>query len=257
MRFLLTATLLLTMNASLVAQPNPETASPSLPSGPSFRVETELFEGDNLKPSARHLILFDSGVIYDMRVDDTRYATLYDPTRGRVVLLDRSKGVHTILSTTDLLQATAQLRAAIEQEGKGTQFGLSAAVVMPPVASKDVSQTYEIGFGDCRYRTTTQSVTNAEIPQAYLRFANLAAQLNVLRRRGVPPFARMTLGQHIADAGLLPLETMLEVRNGLRKEKYRSHLLVVEQLSVNDRNRINEWGRELAATKQVPLNEFE
>ncbi len=228
-----------------------------LPDGPSFRVETELFAGESVQPLARHLILFDSGVIYDLRMDDTREAAMYDPTRGRVILLDRSKGQHTVVTTTQLLHATAQLRAAIEQEGKSDAFGFAAAVTPLENPANTTEEMFEITFGDYRYQTTSQPVKNIEIALAYHRFASLAGQLNVLRRRGAPPFARMTLGQFLADAGRLPLETILEKRGGRAKDRIRSHLLVVEQLSTNDRSRINEMGRDLAASKEVPLEQFE
>ena len=232
----------------------------TIPSGPSFRVETELFVGDKVQPAARHLTLFDSGVIYDFRLDDDRFVTLFDPTRGRVILVDRRKLEQTVVNTADLLQVTAQLRAAVTQEGKADRFGLNAVVApASDVKPGDVS-AFEISFGDTRYRTTTQPVTKPEIARAYNHFATLAAQLNVLQSPGAlaPPFARMTLGQHIADAGLLPLETVLEVKkeNRILKDRYRSHLLVIEQLSSLDRNRIADFGKVLATCQQVELATF-
>ncbi|WP_164102860.1 hypothetical protein [Candidatus Laterigemmans baculatus] len=231
-------------------------APAELPSGPSFRVETELFEGDAVQPAARHLILFDAGVIYDIRLDSGRTATLYDPTRQRVILIDRVRKQQTVVATEDLLRATAQLRGAAEQQGKGEAFGLNAKV--QPVTPKEPSElpSLQIEFGNVLYTATTQPVSKPQLAQAYHAFATLAAQLNVVRRRGVPPFARMTLGEQIAAAGEIPLELKLEVWSGIKKERYRAHHLVVEQLSELDRKRIAEIGRDLAQCEEVSLDQF-
>lgn len=228
-----------------------------LPKGPSFRVETELFQGDAVEPAAQHLILFDSGVIYDLRVDDQRSATMYDPARGRVILIDRVRKQQTVLATSDLTLAMAQLRAAAEREGKADRFGLEAQVTPGERVKPTDPETLEIRFSGVYYRTTVETVNQLEIAHAYNHFATLAAQLNVLRRRGVPPFARLTLGQYLAEAGQLPLAMDLEVRNGLRKERYRAHHLVVERLSDTDRKQIQELGRDLAQCEEVPLEDFQ
>lgn len=227
-----------------------------LPNGPSFRVETELFEGDSVEPAARHLILFDAGVIYDIRLDNEQTATLYDPTRGRVVLIDRARKQQSVLATTDLLRATAQLRAAAQQAGKSGTFGLDAQVTAGVRQTPTDPESLQIEFGNVHYRTTTWSVSRPEIAQAYHEFATLAAQLNVVRRRGVPPFARLTLGQKIAEAGAIPLDMHLEVWSGIKKERYRAHHLIVEQLSDMDRKRIAEIGRILAQCEDVPLDQM-
>lgn len=246
------------IGTSMVLAPHSATAATpaELPQGPSFRVETELFEGDAVEPAARHLILFDGGVIYDIRLDNERTATLYDPTRGRVILIDRVRKLQTELSTEELLRATAQLRGAAEQEGKAEAFGLNAKVATVAPSDPSASPSLQIQFGSVHYDATTQPVSEPQIAQAYHAFATLASQLNVVRRRGVPPFARMTLGQQIAAAGEIPLELNLEVWSGIKREHYRAHHLIVERLSELDRKRINEIGRILAQCEEVALDQF-
>lgn len=236
-------------------QPDAPSVGQSFPLGPSFRVETEIFVGDSVQPSARHLILFDAGVIYDLRLDDDRLVTIYDPARGRVVLLDRAEQTQVEIPTNNLLSAAAQFRTAIIEENKSEAFGLDATVSVLP-AKDEIPELLEIKFGDTRYTTTTQAVTNPAIANAYHEFAVMAARLNIIRRHGVPPFARLTLGEQIAKQTKLPLETTLEVRRGLKTDKYRSHLLVVEQLSATDRTRITEVGDLWAKCKHVDFEQF-
>lgn len=228
-----------------------------IPKGPSFRVETEVFEGDSTSPASQHLILFDAGVIYDLRLDDNRLATLYDPARGRIVLVDLQHRQQTTLTPSDLLMASAQFRAAIEQEGKEDAFGLNVKVEKLAATAEETAVQFEVGFGDTRYTSTTQSVRNPEIARAYHEFVVLASRLNIVRKQGIPPFARLALGEQIAEANRLPLSTVLELKQGLRKQKYRSHLLVVEQLSTKDRERIADLGKVLASCEEVAFGDFQ
>lgn len=255
MRFLWV--ILLAMSGSALAQRNLGGQETQIPQGPSFRVETEVFEGDSTSPASQHLILFDAGVIYDLRLDDNRLATLYDPARGRIVLVDLQHRQQTTLTPSDLLMASAQFRAAIEQEGKEEAFGLNVTVEKLAPSAEDSAVQFEVGFGETRYTATTQTVRNPEIARAYHEFVVLASRLNIIRKQGIPPFARLALGERIAEANRLPLTTVLELKQGLRKQKYRSHLLVVEQLSTKDRERISDLGKVLASCEEVAFGDFQ
>lgn len=237
---------------ALLMMPRLASAQPAaLPQGPSFRVETEIFEGESTTPASRHLILFDAGVIYDLDLaNDRRAATVFDPVRGRVILLDKQGKIQTELSTEQLIEATAKLSLAARQGGKADAFGLNAEIVPAP------EDRFETHFGEYRYATTTQSVRNPALAQAYQEFAVWAARLNVLRRRGAPPFGRMTLGEAIAASGRMPLDLTLQVASGRKSQTYRAHHLVVERLSDLDRRSIDELGDALASFKQVPLEQF-
>lgn len=221
------------------------------PSGPSFRIETEMFHGSASTPVSRHKILFDAGVIYDIHEQGGRWLTVFDPARGRVILLDEKKQVQAHVSTEELIEATAQLRAAAKEAGKADLLGLEATPT--PLVKED---GYSIAFGLLHYKMTTQAVSNVEIAQAYNELASWAARLNVLRKRGAPPFARLTLGGQVADEGRLPLHLTLTIDQGLKKEQYRAHHLVVERLSELDRKAIDRVGDRLAAFKKVSFAEF-
>lgn len=220
-----------------------------VPSGPSFRVETELFQGGDNEPGSRHKILFDRGVVYDLTEPQGRLQTMYDPSRGRVVLLDRQAQVKTELSTEELIEATAQLAVAARQTGKAEKFGLEAKVV-------DEGDRQSIAFGPCRYEATLQSVKNPEIPVAFHDFTVWASRLNVRQQLGMPPFARMALSDSIATAGKLPLNLTLVIERGLRKQKFRANHLVIETLSDLDRQAIRRIGDALAEYRAVPLDAF-
>ncbi|MEX0824660.1 MAG: hypothetical protein WD119_00755 [Pirellulaceae bacterium] len=226
-------------------------AGDPLPSGPSFRIETEMFQGNETAPVSRHKILFDAGVIYDIHENGGRWSTVFDPARGRVILLDKKMQVQTQVSTEELIRATAQLSAAAKEAGKADSLGLNAKPI--PLKKED---GYAIAFGSLHYEMTTQTVSSEELAHAYHELAVWAARLNVLRRRGAPPFARLTLGELVASEGRLPLHLILTIDQGLKKERYRAHHLVVERLSELDRKAIDHVGDRLAAFKKVSFEEF-
>lgn len=227
----------------------PLSAQSALPQGPSFRLETEIYNADENTPLARHKILFDSGVIYDLEEMGGTIQTIFDPTRERVVLLDTKAQLQAELSTQQLIDATVQLSAAARQNSKAAAFGLDAEVVQ-------TDDHYAVSFGSCKYETTTQKLSRPEFAHAYHELTVWAARLNVLRRVGVPPFGRMALGEKLSAAGLVPLELTLSIDEGSKVQRYRAHHLVIETLSELDRRAIQKVGDNLVNFRKVSLEEF-
>jgi hypothetical protein len=230
-----------------------------VPDGPTFRVESETFAGDEVQPASRRLVLFDAGVIYEMWLDDDRVATIYDPGRGRVLLIDREHLQVAEIATSRLLTVAAQVRAQVEQEDRGEDFGLDAEVTVRAPESPEDSRRFVIAFGDTRYETTTRKVDDRQLAEAYYKYSQLAAQLNIFRRSGPPPFARLNLIKHVTSQGQLPLSTTLEVSRGggLKKLRLRAQMEVIGQLSKIDRERIAKLGETLARCETISIEQFQ
>ncbi|WP_153558742.1 hypothetical protein [Roseimaritima sediminicola] len=244
-RQLSTATLLFGVFATVAPAIEPA----SLPSGPSFRLETEIYQNKANEPSARHKILFDSGVMYDLQEQGGNVHTVFDPARGRVILLHTTQQVQTEISTQHLIDITAQLKVAAQQHGKSESFGIDAEV-------KQTGEEYTVAFGNCRYHTTTQPAPRAELAAAYHELTIWAARLNALRRVGTPPFGRLALGHKLAADGRLPLDMTLSIDRGVSQQHYRAHHLLLEQLSELDRRAIAAVGEQLASFQKVSLEAF-
>ncbi len=216
---------------------------------PSFRVETDLYEGDATAPQSQHLILFDAGAVYDLPVGQGSVITVFDVPRNRIVLIHKVSRVRTSISTDTLIQMTAQLRAAAA--GQATALGLNAKVIPGPLPD-----SYVVEFGSNRYEATGQPVTDAAIAAEFASFTAWASRLNIARHVGSPPFARITLADHLAAEKLLPRELKLDIKIGLKSRKYRSENLVVERLSDLDRKKINDVGGMIATFTEVEFAEF-
>lgn len=213
-----------------------------------FRVTTEIYQNLSTKLAAKHLILFAGNLTYDLAEIQDRYVTVYDPDRKRVILLDREAKTRTTINTDDLVRITAQARAAAETSEQQQRLGILAS---PEIEGGQ----YSISFGDARYETTTQAPGETEMAVRYGQFVDLASRLNLVHRRGLPPFARMTLSQRIASDGKIPKETTLTIRRGIQVDRFRSSHSFISRLSQQDRQQIEEIGGMMALYSEVPLSE--
>ncbi len=218
---------------------------------PSFRVETDLFEGENATPQSQHLILFDAGVVYDLPVGLGDIVTVFDIPRERVVLLHKTTRVRSSISTETLIQMAAQTRAAAEQAGAGESLGMNAKV-----ASGVAPDSVVVDFGNSRYEATGQSVRNPAVAAEFSAFTSWAARLNIARHLGAPPFARITLAEHFANQNQLPRDLKLSVRQGFKSRTFRAQHMFVERLSDLDRTKITEVGSMLASYQEVEFSSF-
>lgn len=240
--------LLMTLTFSTI----PCAATTPLAVYPSFRVETDIYEGEATAPQSQHLILFDSGVVYDLPVGQGATITVFDVPRGRVVLIHKTSRVRTSIETDTLVQMTAQVRAAAAEAGAGQALGLDAKVV--PLGDK--VGTYELVFAGNRYQATAQTVTDPAIAADFASFTAWASRLNITRHIGSPPFARITLADFLAAEKSLPRQVKLEVRRGLKTRTFRSEHIIVERLSDLDRKKISDVGGMMATFQEVDFSEF-
>jgi hypothetical protein len=89
----------------------------------------------------------------------------------------------------------------------------------------------------------------------FARFSDLAARLNLVQRNWLPPFARMTLGDHLRTIGAMPLETKLVIRRGDQTDTYRSRVMV-DDISDTDRVAIRQAAGMVSLYREVKLDEF-
>lgn len=217
----------------------------------SFRVETEIFEGKEDKPVSQHLLLFDGAVVYDLPITTGTTITVFDPGRQRVLLLHKVQRVRSVISTESLTRSAAQVRAAATRSEAKDKLGLGATV-----RAAGASGEYVMEFGDTRYEVATQEVSQEAAARQFAEFTIWACRLNIARHLGSPPFARITLAEHLAAQGELPRRVKLDVRVGLRTRSLRSEHLYVGRLSDLDRKKISEVGQMIASFEEVDLSQF-
>ena len=216
----------------------------------TFTVIQKIYEAGSDQPAAHHRLLFDTGVVYDLPQKDTRVVTVYDPAQKQVTLLDRHVQQQTRISTDDLVQFSAQVKATATTPAQRRDLGLSAEV-----ESSDTADGYTISFSGVHYDISSQSPAHPWMAQDFGRFSDLASRLNLLWHRGVPPFARMAIGFKLASQGELPHETTLTIERGNQSQTFRSTAMIGGLLK-EDQATIEEVRGMMALYVSVPWKEF-
>lgn len=228
-----------------------------LSSAQDFRIESQIFVGKQKKPMAESVTVFTSGLIYDFPLTGPEEIVVFDPARGRFVLLDVARKTKTTLTTQELVQFTAAMKVhASELEGA---FGFAA------------NPNFEVHFDSEQHRLTLDSkllsydVTGVEPKQPeavkdYRIFADWYARLNSTRPGNLPPFARIELNRNLSENGLIPKDVELTVSSKIgllsRTLTVRSHHLANWTLSGKDRDRVKLAGTYMAEFDAVPFKEY-
>ena len=232
-------------------------------SAEEFRIDTEIFIGDEKEPAAEMLTIFAQGLVYDFQLKGPEEITMLDTVRGRYTLLDPARKVKCGLGVQDVLQQMLSLEAHAA-ESKDALFMFAAA---PHFESK-VEEATENGQPIVRLSLTAKPMEYAvlarpserpEAVHAFRYFADQFARLNAMRPGNLPPGARLALNKALAERKLLPLEitrTILPANPLGKKLVVRSRHLVNWSLSGEDRKKIDRAGTYLAEFAAVNFEEY-
>jgi hypothetical protein len=173
-----------------------------------FRIDTDVFVGENKEPIAQSVTVFSSGMVYDFPLIGPREITVFDPGRGRFVLLDADRKVKTTLSTQDLLEFTAAMKVHAEKMG-GLLAGASDAQFERETDSAEEWITLRTKMLMYRAKGVEPQIESAAA--SYQQFADWYARLNATRPGSMPPFLRIELNRMLVEKGLIPEEVELTV----------------------------------------------
>lgn len=221
----------------------------------AFAIIQRVYQADDADPVAQHRLLFDAGVIYDLPEIQTRIVTVYDPAKKQVTLLDRVAKNQTIISAEKLVEFTANVKASTAHPG---DLGIGTAATPSDRVdgyTAEFSTTTDGKRFGARYDVTTQSVGSRKMADDFGRFSDLSSRLSLLRHRGMPPFARMSISRKLASLGVLPDETRLTVQHGDRTDRFRSKTQI-EAFAGKDVETIKEVQGMMASYDSVAMNAF-
>jgi hypothetical protein len=223
-----------------------------------LRVDTDIFVGNQTEPVAQNVTLFSNGLVYDFSLTGAEEITVFDPERGRFVILDTQRKVKAVVTTRQLLEFTSAIKVkAREVEG-----------VFAFAADPHFTRDYEPDSGwlsltghPLTYRARCVEPKTKDMVSRYRNFADWSARLNSIRPGNLPPFARLELNAAIAEAGKLPreVELVIEPQQRLlgRKLTLRSQHLLNWRLSQTDRKRIETAGKHLAEYETVSWERYQ
>ena len=226
-------------------------------SADEFRVESDIFVGNQKEPIAKNLTLFSSGLVYDFPRMGPKEITVFDPARGRFVLLDPRRKVKTTVTTQELLELAAAMKVHA-REMKGA-FAFAANPKFDQEMD-DETGWLTLSSPSLTYRALCISPESSSAVASYRGFADWYARLNATRPGSLPPFARMELDRAISERRQVPQEVELTVeperRFVGRKLVVRSKHLFNWRLSNVDRQQIEKAGTYMADFEAVSVSTY-
>ncbi len=219
-----------------------------------FRIDTDVFVGDQKEPVVETLTIFTQGIVYDFLLTGVEEITLFDRDRNRLVLMDTQRKVQTELTMDSILSYVAQLKAQLNDAQR--EFLLSEN---SDAASEDEGWV-TLSNERVTYRAEGIKPKENSAVLEYQQFADWYARLNAMRPGNLPPFLRIQLNSEMAKRGLIPktVERTITTTRGLKENKQtlRSQHLANWRLSNTDRRSIDRAGTYLATYPTVTFREY-
>lgn len=226
-----------------------------------FQVTIEVFELVEGKPQQlqdRHLVVFEDGKAYDFSLFQPRDVTVIDPAESTVTLLSREKHVQSKIAHQDMVAVAARVRLFAKNQGMEDRLGINAkAKPAAPAEGEDVqTASYQVSFAGYRYEATTEQVSMAMQAPRFAEFTDWVARVNLYRKIGTPPFARISLGREIANEGLVPSTITLRLTSENHSRTFLSRYTFKDSLSETSQKRIEEVAGMISLYQEVPLEAF-
>jgi len=219
-----------------------------------FRVDTDVYLEDGEETFSEHLTLFRGRVVYDFAVKGPEEITILNLQDGKISLLDVKRRKRADLTTAELLDFSANIKAI----GTSKQ---AEDLVAPKfeVTFDDEQKSLELVSRKITYRAAGIELSDPSIATRYREFTDWYARLNSMRPPNPPHFGRLELNRELADRRLLPhdIERTVVLGGLFRKpQKARSHHIVGTAISGTDRRRIDEAGGYLSEFAKVTLADY-
>lgn len=162
-----------------------------LDSPPVFRVDTEIVVGTK---KIQRSTIFDGDFIIDF--DPTQAATegryiVYDLSLTRIISVDPPNKQQAPIACADLERMLNELVVGLNS-AQLASFGFNATV------DREREGLLHVATDSFSYEVAAQREPVTGVAVQYATFASWAARVNVLERRGSPPFARIKLNETLA-----------------------------------------------------------
>jgi hypothetical protein len=230
--------------------------------GQDFRVDTEVFFGQEKQPAVEALTIFSDGRVYDFLLSQQEIV-VFDPPRGQFTLLDETRRVKATVTTQDLMEVTLELESHAAK-GKNALLAFAARPTFE-TTSEEVKENGQdlvrltLAGKPLEYVALGMKPQRPEAARLYRYFADWYARLNATRPPNLPAGARLALNEELAKRELLPREiirTITPANPLAKKEEIKSQHLVNWVLAGEDRKKIERAHDAMATFQPVSYDEF-
>ncbi|MEO1614288.1 MAG: hypothetical protein AAFV88_00475 [Planctomycetota bacterium] len=232
-------------------------AEQAAPEGGDFRVAVEIAEilsDGSEKVFDRRVVIFYANKAYDFAMLAPNDVTVVDPVGGHVTMLSRKQNVRSVIPHLELVEATGRMRAYLVKEKRGKELGVGVPVQV--IAGEDGNSHYEVAFTGKKYTSTVSKPLASDHAARFAEFNEWVARVNLYRRLGSPPFARMALGSQISDDGLIPGEIELQIDAEGQKRRYVTRYTFAKKLTRDDQKRVDDAAGMMTLYTSVPPANF-
>jgi hypothetical protein len=223
-----------------------------------FRIETKIYSGKEAEPVSQNLTLFRGNEVYDF-LDKPTEITVFDPPRGRVILLDPARRV----------KAEVKLeRLAAFSEDLKHWCGRQTDPMLRFAADAKFEQTLDDTTGELvftsqflTYRVQTLRADTEAIAEQYRDFSDSYARLNALTNPGsLPPFPRLAVNEALFRSRMIPEKVQLTIPSrshfGGKPTTMRTEHAVNWRLLQSDLEQIDKAAEYLVTFTPLPLEKY-
>lgn len=230
--------------------------------GQEFRIETQVYSGQQTKPVSENLTLFTERIVYDFLFSHEDSAVvseivIFDVQQNRFVLLDESRELKLEIHNIELATLISSLKSS---EAWREKF---AFLIEPKFETNfdSANGLLELTSKHMTYSVRTETPEKANAFPIYGQFVDAYAQLNATDPQKLPPFARLELNRELRSRRLMPTEVQMSldmptIGLGTRNVSATSKHSVIWQLSKNDRERIETANKHWTQFRSSTLAEY-
>ena len=224
-----------------------------------FRVENRLFVDNEKEPHSESTTIFFHGIVYDY-LKKPAEVTVFDKARGRFVLLDVTRRVHTEIGTDKISAFTEALRQRVLAHSDPLVQFLAEPKFEEHLDEAGNQLTFS--SPSMTYRLTTIPADSQAIARQYREFSDWYSRLNTLLTPGSrPPFARMVVNAALEKRQAFPSEIQLTLRLKKavppKRATIRSEHHLVRRLVESDRDRVAQTDQFMAIFKRVDFGVYQ
>ena len=224
-----------------------------------FRLETEIFIGEEEKPVSHNLTLFTNRTVYDFQMSNDAdpqptQIVIYDSRDRSFVLVDVARKQRMHLDQIQLVKMVEGVRQETSQNEK-TKFLMDSFEEKLDIASGWMT----LSSPKITYRFSGKQPKEISVLPLYVEFLDQFTRLNATDPTKLPPFPRMKLNQAIKKTGWIASEIEVSfVKNPLIRSdiSLRSEHTFINQISKKDRERIELAKSHWMSAKAVSFSEF-
>lgn len=224
--------------------------------GQEFRIETEIYIGEETEPVSHTVTLFERGAVYEF-IDKPQQIIVYrqgqEGKAGQFILLDPVRERRTDVEV-DRVEKLMQ---------KMTEWASTHKDPLLKFAAKpSFEENFDLESGiltmankEWTYRAATIKAGDAATLARYRDFTDRYAELSAMMFNSPPPGPRLALDAALAKHGVVPVE-IKRTLGGDEKNVVKATHMFYWQLTRADRKRLDEAQAHLANYKKVGNEQF-